>query len=102
VTIIPLDDRIIVRRVASDAARTPLGEAMLAMPEWGVVIAVGTGTQRCDGAMPRAIAAGDTISFCRDAAQEITFAGMQYWIMKAEQVLAIESSGVEPLRNHRT
>jgi co-chaperonin GroES (HSP10) len=101
VNIIPLDDRIIVRRVASDAARAPRGAAMLDMPEWGVVIAVGTGMQQCDGAMRRAIAAGDTISFCRDAAQEITFAGMQYWIMKAEQVLAIESSAADPLRSHR-
>ncbi len=94
--IIPLDDRIIVRRVASDSARTQMSAAMLDMPEWGVVIAVGTGTRECDGTTPRTIAAGDTISFCRDAAQEITLAGAQYWIMKAEQVLAVEISAAPP------
>jgi co-chaperonin GroES (HSP10) len=100
VNIIPLDDRIIVRRVASDTARTPASAAMLDMPEWGVVIAVGTGTQGCDGTTPRMIAAGDTISFCRDAAQEITLAGAQYWVLKAEQVLAIEISA-PPLWSQR-
>ncbi len=98
--IIPLDDRIIARRVASDTAKTHMSEAMLDMPEWGVVIAVGTGTPGCDGTRPRTIAAGDTISFCRDAAQEITLAGAQYWIMKAEQVLAIEISAA-PLWSQR-
>ncbi len=77
-----------------------MSAAMLDMPEWGVVIAVGTGTLGCDGTPPRAIAAGDTISFCRDAAQEITLAGAQYWIMKAEQVLAIEISAA-PLWSQR-
>jgi co-chaperonin GroES (HSP10) len=100
VNIIPLDDRILVRRVASDTARTRLSAAMLDTPEWGIVIAVGTGTPGCDGTTPRTIAAGDTITFCRDAAQEITFAGAQYWIMKAEQVLAIEISAA-PLWSQR-
>jgi co-chaperonin GroES (HSP10) len=100
VNIIPLDDRIIVRRVTSDTARQAVSAAMVDTPEWGVVIAVGTGAHECDGTAPRAIAAGDTISFCRDAAQEITLAGAQYWIMKAEQVLAIEISNA-PLRSRR-
>jgi len=100
VNIIPLDDRIIVRRVASDSARTHLSAATLDMPEWGVVIAVGTGAPGCDGTTSRTIAAGDTISFCRDASQEITLGGAQYWIMKAEQVLAIEISAA-PLGSKR-
>jgi co-chaperonin GroES (HSP10) len=96
VNIIPLDDRIIVRRVASDTARNHVSAAMLETPEWGVVIAVGTGAHGCAGTTPRAIAAGDTISFCRDAAQEITLGGAQYWIMRAEQVLAIEIRAAPP------
>ena len=94
--IIPLDDRIIVRRVASDTARKQMSTAMLDTSEWGVVIAVGTSTQGCDGTTLRAIAAGDTISFCRDAAHEITLGGAQYWLMRADQVLAIEISAAPP------
>jgi chaperonin GroES len=100
VNIIPLDDRIIVRRVVSETARTPMSAEMLDVPERGVVIAVGTGTQGGAGTTPRPIAAGDTISFCRAAAQEITLGGAQYWIMKAEQVLAIEVSAA-PLWSRR-
>lgn len=92
--IIPLDDRILVRPVASDtrpAQECETAEGHVDTPQRGVVIAVGSGTRTADGTViPLAITAGDQISFGRQTAQSIIFAGIQCWIMKAEDVLTID------------
>jgi chaperonin GroES len=103
--IIPLGDRIIVRRLAPDSGpRQTNGTSDPARdrPERGVVIAVGSGTPGRDGTeIPLAVTAGDTIVFGRHAAEEITVGGVQYWILKADQVLTIEVSAA-PLWTRRT
>lgn len=103
--IIPLGDRIIVRRLPADSVPQQVNgvsDPARDTPERGVVIAVGTGTCGHDGKeIPLAITAGDTILFGRQAAEEITMGGVQYWILKADQVLTIEVSAA-PLWTRRT
>jgi|SRR5690242_3844114 len=94
--IIPLGDRILVRHVA-----TPAGVAEASAPsasrhdvaERGVVVAVGSGVcgDRAKD-IARAIAAGDTIVFVRETAHQLTLGGVQHWILRAVDVLSIESS----------
>lgn len=94
--IIPLGDRILVRRAPPDilaADATALADSAPEMSQRGVVVAVGSGSRGGDGVdIPLAITAGDTIVFGRHSAQEITLGGVQYWIMKADEVLIVEVS----------
>jgi chaperonin GroES len=102
--IIPLGDRILVRRAppetrGSDA--TAFSDAAQEMSERGVVVAVGSGDRGQNGAdTPLAITAGDIIVFGRQSAQELTLDGVQYWIMKADEVLIVEVSA-PPLWSRR-
>jgi chaperonin GroES len=92
--VIPLYDRIIVRpsEAVSDhdpAARTidPTEDR----PMRGMVIAAGTGAPDAKGqATPLAVQAGDTILFGKHLGRELTFGGLQYWIMKADDVMNVE------------
>lgn len=61
----------------------------------GTVIAVGTGALDGKGrSIPLAVQAGDTILFRRHLEGEVTFGGIQYWIMKADDILKIEVRAV--------
>ena len=92
--IIPLGDRILVRRAASQAVVREANALSDAVPDAsarGVVVAAGTGRCGHDGRdIPLDIKAGDTIVFALDAARELTVGGLQYWIMQADEVLIVE------------
>ncbi len=94
--IIPLGDRILVRRAATHTVAREahaLAGAVPGAPARGVVVAAGTGRCGHDGKdIPLAISAGDTIVFAVDAAQELTLGGVQYWIIHADEVLIVERS----------
>jgi chaperonin GroES len=97
-TVIPLDDRILVR--PTEALREyGLTDTAVNHPDdrlvRGTVIAAGTGT--LDGPSqnkPPAVQAGDTILFARHLACEVTFGGVRYWMMKASDVANIEARAV--------
>jgi co-chaperonin GroES (HSP10) len=97
-TVIPLDDRILVRPAeplkegGHTSAASPGDRADRLIR--GTVIAAGTGPR--DG-MSRAtppVQAGDIILFARDVGREVTFGGMQYWMLKASDVRNIEVRAV--------
>jgi chaperonin GroES len=92
--VIPLHDRILVRlsETAGDRARTNgFVDASEARPVRGVVIAAGAGTIDDQGqTVPLTVQAGDIILFGRHLAQEVTFGGTGYWIMKADAVISVE------------
>ena len=99
-TVIPLGDRIIVRLVqagsrpeAPSAEAAPLaGEAVR-----GVVIAVGSGRPDSYGqSVPLAITAGDIILFGNHLGHEMTFGGMQCWIINAADVVKVEIRSAIP------
>jgi chaperonin GroES len=96
--VIPLYDRILVRPadtatryVREDATVEPGGEE----PIRGTVIAAGTGALDGDGqAVPLAVHAGDTVLFGRHLGCEVTFGGVQYWMLKAEDIVRIEARAI--------
>jgi chaperonin GroES len=88
----PLHDRIFVQRL--DEAEQQSGGIIIPdsakeKPQRGTVIAAGSGKVREDGdRIPLDVKAGDTILFGKYSGQEIKLDGVEYLIMKEDDVLA--------------
>ena len=88
----PLHDRILVQRL--DEGEQQVGGIIIPdsakeKPQRGRVIAAGAGKVRDDGDRTKLdVKAGDTILFGKYSGQEIKLDGMEYLIMKEEEVLA--------------
>jgi chaperonin GroES len=89
----PLHDRIIVQRLEDTAPRAGaiiIPDSAKEKPQQGVVLAAGLGKAGKDGVrVPLDVKAGDTILFGKYSGQEIKLEGVDYLIMKEEDVLAI-------------
>ena len=97
-TVIPLDDRILVRPAEAlrenEQPGTTVGH-IDERPIRGTVIAAGTGTLDDAGQItPLNVQAGDTILFARYLGCEVTFGGIRYWMVKADDILQIEVQAV--------
>ena len=89
----PLYDRLIVRRL-EDSAPSKGGiiipDSAKEKPQQGTVLAAGLGRPDKDGSrVPLDVKAGDTILFGKYSGQEIKVDGIEYLIMKEDDVLAI-------------
>lgn len=93
----PLHDRIIVRRLEESGPRKGaiiIPDSAKEKPQQGKVLAAGLGRSNQGGKrMPMDVKAGDTILFGKYAGQEIKLDGVEYLIMKEDDVLAIEGAG---------
>jgi chaperonin GroES len=93
----PLHDRIIVERL-EDAQRTGtivIPDSAKEKPQQGRVLAAGLGKPNDDGTrLPLDVKAGDTILFGKYAGQEVSVDGVDYLIMKEDDVLAIQERTV--------
>jgi chaperonin GroES len=89
----PLHDRIIVQRL-EEAQRTSaivIPDSAKEKPLQGKVLAAGLGKSKDDGSrLPLDVKAGDTILFGKYAGQEVSVDGVDYLIMKEDDVLAIQ------------
>jgi chaperonin GroES len=89
----PLHDRIIVQRL-EDAQRTGaivIPDSAKEKPLQGKVLAAGLGKSKDDGTrLPLDVKTGDTILFGKYAGQEVSVDGVDYLIMKEDDVLAIQ------------
>jgi len=96
ITIKPLEDRIVVR--ALDAEQTTASGLVIPdtakeKPQEGEVLAVGpgrfneTGSQR----VPLDISTGDVVVFSKYGGTEVKYAGEEYLILSARDVLAVVS-----------
>jgi chaperonin GroES len=89
----PLHDRIIVQRL-EDAQRTGaivIPDSAKEKPLQGKVLAAGLGKSKEDGTrLALDVKPGDTILFGKYAGQEVSVDGVDYLIMKEEDVLAIQ------------
>jgi chaperonin GroES len=95
--VIPLDDRILVRpfQAVSGHGRTNTTPDHTSNgPMRGTVIAAGTGIVGKEQSAALAVQAGDTILFGKYLGCEVTFGGMQYWMIKAADILKIEVRAV--------
>ena len=92
-TVRPLHDRIIVRRI--DEGEQKVGGIIIPdtakeKPQQGTVLAVGKGKVNDDGKrVPLDVKAGDRILFGKYSGQEIKLDGEEYLIMKEDEVLAV-------------
>ena len=87
----PLHDRVVVQRV-EDAAPAPgviiVPDSAKEKPQRGTVIAAGAGKANAEGRrFPLDVKAGDTVLFGKFAGQEIKLNGVDYLILKEEEVL---------------
>ena len=89
----PLHDRIIVERLEESEQRSGgiiIPDSAREKPQQGKVLAAGLGKSNEDGKrVPLDVKAGDIILFGKYSGQEIKVEGIEYLIMKEEDVLAI-------------
>jgi chaperonin GroES len=90
----PLYDRIVVKRIESDAEKTLGGlyipDSAKEKPQEGEVVAVGKGKRLEDGKVtPLDVQAGDRILFGKYSGSEIKLDGQEYLIMREDEVLGI-------------
>jgi chaperonin GroES len=104
----PLHDRLIVQRLEESPARAGaiiIPDSAKEKPQQGKVLAAGLGKSNKDGKrVPLDVKAGDTILFGKYSGQEIKLDGVEYLIMKEDDVLAIEDvdSGASGRVSQRT
>lgn len=102
----PLHDRIIVQRL-DDSAPGPgvivIPDSAKEKPQRATVIAAGNGKTNDDGErVPLDVKAGDTILFGKYSGQEVRVGGVDYLIMKEDDVLAVEASSAKTGGTKRT
>jgi chaperonin GroES len=89
----PLHDRIIVQRLEEGEQQIGgiiIPDSAKEKPQQGKVLAVGDGRMTEDGKrIPLDVAAGNLILFGKYSGQEIKLDGMEYLIVKEDEVLAI-------------
>ena len=90
----PLYDRIVVKRIESDAEKTHGGlyipDTAKEKPQEGEVKAVGKGKRLEDGkVVPLDVQTGDRILFGKYSGSEIKLDGEEYIIMREDEVLGI-------------
>ena len=90
----PLHDRLIVQRFEPSDERAGsiiIPDSAKEKPQQGKVLAAGLGKRDKDGALvPLDVKAGDTILFGKYSGQEIKLDGVDYLVMKEDEVLAIQ------------
>ena len=89
----PLHDRIIVERLEETAQTGAIliPDSAKEKPQQGKVLAAGLGKSTNDGTrLPLDVKAGDTILFGKFSGQEVRVDGVDYLIMKEDDVLAVQ------------
>jgi chaperonin GroES len=89
----PLHDRIIVQRLEEPPRNGAIliPDSAKEKPQHGKVLAAGVGKSTEDGTrLPLDVKAGDTILFGKYSGQEVRVEGVDYLIMKEDDVLAIQ------------
>jgi chaperonin GroES len=90
----PLHDRLIIQRLVEEspsAGMIVIPDSAKEKPQRGTVLAAGLGKSNDEGTRsPMDVKAGDTILFGKYSGQEVRVDGVDYLIMKEEDVLAIQ------------
>ena len=92
VSIKPLEDRIVVQ--ANEAEMTTASGIVIPdtakeKPQEGTVLAVGPGRFENGQRLPLDISEGDTVIFSKYGGTEVKYAGEEYLVLSARDVLAI-------------
>jgi chaperonin GroES len=92
----PLHDRLIVQRLDDESrvGTIVIPDSAKEKPQRGTVLAAGLGKSNDEGArVPMDVKAGDTILFGRFSGQDVRVDGVEYLIMKEDDVLAVQERG---------
>ena len=97
VKIRPLHDRLIVERIEETEQMVGgiiIPDTAKEKPQQGKVLAVGKGKVQEDGTLiPVDVKAGDKVLFGKYSGQEITLDGIDYFIMREDEVLGVIEEG---------
>ena len=96
VNIKPLEDRIVVRPLEAEqttASGLVIPDTAKEKPQEGEVVAVGPGRFNEDGdeRIPLDIAVGDKVIYSKYGGTEVKYAGEEYLILSARDILAVVS-----------
>lgn len=93
----PLQDRVIIRRVDSEAVTKGgivIPDAAAEKADQGTVLAVGPGKRNNEGlAVPLDVNANDRVLFGKFAGQTVKIDGEELLILKEEDILAVVTQG---------
>ncbi|RRC95593.1 co-chaperone GroES [Schaalia canis] len=93
ITIKPLEDRIVIKQVEAErttASGLVIPDTAKEKPQEGEVLAVGPGRIDDNGQrVPMDVKVGDVVIYSRYGGTEVKYAGEEYQILSARDVLAI-------------
>ena len=93
VSIKPLEDRVVVRALAAEqmtASGLVIPDTVKEKPQEGEVISVGPGRVDDKGnRIPVDVAVGDVVIFSKYGGTEVKYAGEEYLILSARDILAV-------------
>jgi len=99
-TVTPLHDRIVVSRL-DDPEPLPgaliIPDSAKEKPQHGTVLAAGLGRLSDGVRIPLDVAVGDTVLFGKYAGQAVTLDGIEYLIMREEDVLGVKAGAPHPI-----
>jgi len=93
--ITPLGDKILIKPASQDEMNTTASGIIIPdtvskeKPEQGTVIAVGEGRWENGKRIPLSVKVGDKVVFSRYGYDEVKLDGVEYYILKEENILAI-------------
>lgn len=88
----PLNDRVLVKRVASEeksAGGIIIPDTAKEKPQEGEVVAVGPGKMDGDDRVPMSVKAGDRVLFGKYAGNEIAVGGEDHILLREDEIFAI-------------
>ena len=94
VTIKPLEDRLVIQVVEAEqttASGLVIPDTAKEKPQEGTVLAVGPGRFEDGNRVPLDVAEGDKVIFSKYGGTEVKYAGEEYLILSARDVLAVVS-----------
>ena len=96
----PLHDRIVVKRIEEEAEKTAGGlfipDSAKEKPQQGEVVAVGNGKRNDKGERDALdVKAGDRILFGKYSGSDIKIDGVEYLIMREDEVLGVLEGGTQ-------
>ena len=93
----PLHDRIVVKRLEEEESKVGglfIPDSAKEKPQKGEVVAVGKGKRGDDGKLiPLDVQAGDHILFGKYSGSDIKMDGVEYLIMREDEVLGVLEGG---------
>jgi chaperonin GroES len=95
----PLHDRIVVKRLEEEESKIGglyIPDSAKEKPQQGEVVSVGNGKRGDDGkAIPLDVKAGDRILFGKYSGSDIKIDGVEYLIMREDEVLGVLEGGTK-------